>query len=252
MFALIKKSVVLKKFLNASFVSLFILNFFGTVYAMEGPVHHPDYYAGIIHSIYLNGFEKKPINGEKNAALSLSIKDMFNMTADHARLYPISKDSVFKYWSSGRGLYPNTVGISARDYTINYAAPYIEYSDPIYINKVSIKTQHHLGYATAFSIDVKTSTSNSSWTTIYKQSSSKKLSDGQLEIYYDGSTWSVYSRAIDQPDEEAIIDFSKNNSKTVKIYGLRFIAKKMSNVFIYFCLLSSLLFIIVGNILFIV
>ncbi|MEI7493497.1 MAG: hypothetical protein WCJ92_02735 [Alphaproteobacteria bacterium] len=45
---------MLKKFLNASFVSLFILNFFGTVYAMEGPVHHPDYYAGIIHSILAN------------------------------------------------------------------------------------------------------------------------------------------------------------------------------------------------------
>ena len=183
---------------------------------------------GIIHSVYLNGFEKNAINGEPDAAKSLSIKDMFNMSANHPRLYPISKDSVFKYWSSGRTLYPNTVGLSLLNKTINYAAPYIEYSEPIYINKVAIKTQYHLGYATSFLVDVKTSTSNSSWTTIYQQTSSDLLSDGELEIYYNGTSWTVHSRAIDQPDESAVIDFSKDSSETVKIYGLRFIARKMS------------------------
>lgn len=183
---------------------------------------------GIIHSVYLHGFEKNAINGKPDAANSLSIKDMFNMSANHPRLYPISKDSVFKYWSSGRTLYPYTVGLSKSNKTINYAAPYIEYSEPIYINKVAIKTQYHLGYATSFLIDVKTSTSSSSWTTIYQETSSDLLSDGELEIYYNGTSWSVYSRAIDQPNENAIINFNKNSSETVKIYGLRFIARKMS------------------------
>ena len=84
---------------------------------------------GIIHSIYLNGFEKKSISGSSN----LSIQDTFNVSVDNPRLYPLSKDSIFKYWSSGRTLGKNKVGLSEEDYTINYAAPYIEYSNPIYI-----------------------------------------------------------------------------------------------------------------------
>jgi len=45
---------VLEFFLKVSVTSLFILNFVSSFYAAEGPVHHPDYYAGIIHSILTN------------------------------------------------------------------------------------------------------------------------------------------------------------------------------------------------------
>jgi len=185
---------------------------------------------GIIHSVYTKSFADKAINGEANAATSLSIANMFNMTKDHARLYPVSKDSIFKYWSSGRVLGQTTVGVSNARGLINYAAPYIEYSKAIFINKVAIKTQHHLGYPETFQIDVKTGTSSSSWKTIYENSDSLKLKDGELEIYYNSNknNWTVYSRVIEEPDESAVINFNTTSSETVKIYGLRFIAKKMS------------------------
>ena len=189
---------------------------------------------GIIHSLYLSGFDQRALNGEANAAKSLSIQDMFNVSADHARLYPLSKDSVFKYWSSGRTSELKTVGLSENDYTINYAAPYIEYSEPIYINKVVVKTQKHLGYVTSYQVDVKTGTSDTSWETIYSATSSDSLLDGELNIYYnyENDKWTIHSNVIDQPDEKAVIDFSKTESNTKKIYGLRFIAKKMSKTYI--------------------
>ena len=42
---------MLEFFLKVSIVSFFVLNFSSSFYAAEGPVHHPDYYAGIIHCI---------------------------------------------------------------------------------------------------------------------------------------------------------------------------------------------------------
>jgi len=187
--------------------------------------------AGIIHSVYM---ENRAINGEPDAAKSLSIKDMFNISADHPRLYPLSKDSVFKYWSSVRTSELKVVGLSEKDYTINYAAPYIEYSDPIYINKVVVKTQKHLGYATSFRVDVKTSFDDKDWETIYSDTSSESLLNGELNIYYDyeNNKWTIHSNVIDQPDEKSVIDFSKTESHTKKIYGLRFIARKMSKTYI--------------------
>jgi hypothetical protein len=45
---------VLEFFFKVSIVSFFLLNFVGSFYAVEGPVHCPDYYAEIIHSILAN------------------------------------------------------------------------------------------------------------------------------------------------------------------------------------------------------
>ena len=42
---------MLEFFFKVSIVSFFVLNFASSFYAAEGPVHHPDYYAGIIHCI---------------------------------------------------------------------------------------------------------------------------------------------------------------------------------------------------------
>ena len=45
---------MLEFFFKVSIVSFFLLNFVGSFYAVEGPVHCPDYYAEIIHSILAN------------------------------------------------------------------------------------------------------------------------------------------------------------------------------------------------------
>lgn len=181
---------------------------------------------GIIHSVCLT--RSIPINGEPNAEKTLSIKDMFNVSANYPRLYPISKDSSFKYWSSGRIIGTQTVGLSKSNKQINYAAPYIEYSDPIYINKIAIKTQHHLGYVKSFQIDIKIE--GGAWQTIYSKQNSTLIKSGELDIYYNYNTgkWTEYSNIINEPNEYSINNFSIENNEAVKVYGIRFIAKAMS------------------------
>ena len=45
---------MLEFFFKVSIVNFFLLNYVGSFYAAEGPVHHPDYYAGIVHTILAN------------------------------------------------------------------------------------------------------------------------------------------------------------------------------------------------------
>ena len=47
-------NIMQKNILKISIICLFILNFVNFSYAMEGPVHHPDYYAGITLHILTN------------------------------------------------------------------------------------------------------------------------------------------------------------------------------------------------------
>lgn len=177
---------------------------------------------GIVHSVYLSGCESNVILSD-----DLSIKNNYVLSPNSDRLYPINKDSSFKYWSSGRTSNNLQVGVSDVNGVINYAAPYIEYSDPIYINKVSIKTQKHLGYVRSFQVDVKID--GGSWLTIYQEEDTTTLNTGVLDIYYNGFYWTVHSESIDSPNNYAITDFNKESTLFKKIYGIRFIAKKMSN-----------------------
>lgn len=189
---------------------------------------------GIIKSIYLDSMVSgnKTLAGESS---SLFVKNMFNMSSSNPRLYPMGNESSFKYWSSGRTKNGISVGTSDTNWLIDYAAPYIIYSNNIWTNKVSIKTQKHLGYVKSFDIDAYID--NVGWVTIYTEDNTSSLSEGILDIYYDPSTstWIKYVNNIDSPDEKTVFDFTLNNgsiSGAVKIKGLRFRAKKMSQKFI--------------------
>jgi len=188
---------------------------------------------GIIKSIYLDSMigKEKTISGQSS---TLEIKNIFDINTSSPRLYPMGNESSFKYWSSGRKKAGYSVGTSNSQNYIDFAAPYVIYKNDIWINKISIKTQKHLGYATNFDIDVYI---DDTWKTIFTKTSSNLLSDGVLDIYYDSlsNSWDAYINAVDQPDEKTVFDFlAYNNSVSgaIKIKGIRFKATKMSSAYI--------------------
>lgn len=152
------------------------------------------------------------------------------------RLYPIYKNSNFRYWTSIRSILknyiPETVGISSitqsnGTYPIEYAAPFIIYSEGFYTNKIVIKTQKYIGYPNSFKIDVLEgnnptygANTETEWKTIYTGSGTE-LSDGILEVYYHGGTsWDT--------TPEYLTEFIGTPSKAKKIHGVRFSVYGMS------------------------
>ena len=186
---------------------------------------------GIVHGVANKSGEYKPINGDGE---SLAITRIFNLISEDTRVYPISKNSAFKYWSSIRKKNGVTIGVSSKtetsgEYVITDASPFIIYEDTIYVNKIVIKTQKHQGHATSFKIQKTTDGTN--WTDIYTSANTSVLSDGVLNIYHQGAgVWSEYTAAIDAPNEKAVTSFSKSSldSNIVSLTGLRFLVQKMS------------------------
>ncbi|NDB84501.1 MAG: hypothetical protein EB127_17630 [Alphaproteobacteria bacterium] len=66
---------------------------------------------GIINGIYCSTARDLNIIGDTEAG-SLSLSRIFNMKTEHSRLYPLSKNSVYKYWNSYRLNNKISVGIS--------------------------------------------------------------------------------------------------------------------------------------------
>jgi len=185
---------------------------------------------GIIHGV-ANTKLSEPINGDGD---SLSISRIFNLISEDSRVYPISKNSPFKYWSSIRIKNKTLIGISSKteineEYEIKNSSPFIEYNQIIYVNKIVVKTQKHQGYPTTFKVQGKV---GNTWTDLYVSTKSEDLKDGVLEIYHQGSgVWSKYSAVIDAPDEKSVKSFSKSNldPSVISISGVRFLVEKMSN-----------------------
>jgi hypothetical protein len=185
---------------------------------------------GIVHGVtnLLGGY--KAINGDGD---SLSITRIFNLISEDTRVYPISKNSAFKYWSSVRKKNGVTLGVSSAtvssgEYVITDASPFIIYEDTIYVNKIVVKTQKHQGYATSFKIQGMIS---GTWTDLYTSTNSSVLQDGILNIYHQGAgTWSEYTAVIDAPNEKVVTSFSKSSldSNIVALTGVRFLVQKMS------------------------
>ncbi|WP_371078980.1 hypothetical protein, partial [Salmonella enterica] len=107
------------------------------------------------------------------------------------RVYPIGKNSGFKYWNSVRKIKSSntmaTVGISNGSNAITHAAPFVVYSDSFYSNKIVVKTQKYDGnYPVRFKVEYLPHGSTT-WTTAadYSASDTAVLSDGILEISYN-------------------------------------------------------------------
>jgi hypothetical protein len=172
----------------------------------------------------------KPINGDAD---SLAITRIFNLISEDTRVYPISKNSAFKYWSSIRQKGGTTIGVSSKtetsgEYVITDASPFIIYEDTIYVNKIVVKTQKHQGYAKSFKIQGMIS---GTWTDLYTSTNSNVLQDGILNIYHQGAgVWSEYTAVIDAPNEKVVTSFSKSSldSNIVALTGVRFLVQKMS------------------------
>ena len=119
---------------------------------------------GIIHSVFTkNSYDNKiPLNGDADP---LTISRVFNMISEDTRLYPMSNNSPYKYWNSARKIDGILSGVSGTGGDITCAAPFIKYKTNISINKITIKTQKHLGYPLAYRIDTFDGTS---WSTAYE------------------------------------------------------------------------------------
>ena len=185
---------------------------------------------GIVHGVGNEAGKLNPINGDGD---SLAITRIFNLLSENTRVYPISKNSTFKYWSSIRKKGVATIGVSSAtassgEYAITDASPFIIYEDTIYVNKIVVKTQKHQGYATSFKIQGMI---QEVWTDLYTSTNSNVLEDGVLNIYHQGAgVWSEYTAVIDAPNEKTVTSFSKSSldSNIVSMTGIRFLVQKMS------------------------
>ena len=119
---------------------------------------------GIVHSVYTSPAKntRQPLNGDADP---LTISKVFNMRTEDTRLYPMSRNSPYRYWNSARKINKVLVGVSASDKTITHAAPFVKYSSEISTNKIVVKTQKHLGYPLAYRVDVLIGTT---WSTAYE------------------------------------------------------------------------------------
>ena len=143
------------------------------------------------------------------------------------RVYPIYKESKFRYWSSVRQVIsnniPTVIGLSAATspYTISNAAPFIVYSQSFNINKITIKTQKYQGYATTFKVEYLLD-GQTTWTSpaSLQFTDSSVLSTGKLNLYYNGSTWSTTETSATQLVSSA--------TDSIKICGIRLSVSKMS------------------------
>ena len=140
------------------------------------------------------------------------------------RVYPIAESSSFKYWNSIRNIKSlniiSTVGISDSSSAITHAAPFTVYEDSFYVNKITVKTQKYDGnYPVSFKVEYLPHGSNT-WTTALSLTNSAELSDGILNIYYNGSSWSTTKYASNK--------FTTIDTNTIKMRGIRFSITKMS------------------------
>jgi hypothetical protein len=146
---------------------------------------------GIIHSVYTSPAKntKQPLNGDADP---LTISKVFNMRTEDTRLYPMSRNSPYRYWNSARKVNKVLVGVSASDKTITHAAPFVKYKTEISTNKIVVKTQKHLGYPLAYRVDILVGTT---WSTAYEATGTArsissvtatpvKPSDPTRNIYY--------------------------------------------------------------------
>jgi hypothetical protein len=141
------------------------------------------------------------------------------------RIYPMSKSSKFKYWNSVKQVNDGgsliTVGVSQSNGAIENASPFVVYEDSFYVNKIVVKTQKYNGYPLEFKIEYLPHASTT-WTTAITVTGSENpdhLSDGKLEIYYNGTSWSTTKSVASQLE---------NPTDSVRIYGLRLSVSKMS------------------------
>lgn len=144
---------------------------------------------GIVHSVFTkNSYDNKiPLNGDADP---LTISRVFNMIAEDTRLYPMSNNSPYKYWNSARKIDGVLSGVSGSGGVITCAAPFIKYKTDISINKITIKTQKHLGYPLAYRIDVLVGTT---WSTAYEATgaalpiSSSSYSNGYYTLNFSSA-----------------------------------------------------------------
>lgn len=152
-----------------------------------------------------------------------------NLRAD--RIYPIYKNSTYKYWNSIRKLkisnVPQTVGVANNSGVISYAAPFAVYDQSFYTNKIVVKTQKYAGYPVSFKIELLEHNSTT-WTEAYSATNNTSIfSDGKLEIYYNGTSWTTTPQYIN-----SFIKSGQSVTGTKRIYGIRFSVTKMSNPYI--------------------
>lgn len=136
------------------------------------------------------------------------------------RVYPIYKNSLFKYWNSVRQIdNGSVVGLSSADNSIQYASVFAIYEDTMKVNKIVIKTQKYSGYPKTFKVEILNAAGNT-WTPIY---SGTNMTTGILELYYNNSVWSTTK-------SELSTFISPASTQVITTKGIRFSVTEMSDI----------------------
>lgn len=174
---------------------------------------------GIVNLVsYRKGSSVIPLENLKIGNLG----SIYNGTASD-RVYPVSKNSSFKYWNSVRRVknlnVMTTVGLSNGSRAITHASPFTVYTNSFYSNKITIKTQKYDGnYPVSFVVEYLPNGSNT-WTAAMTFTDSSVLSDGKLDIFYNGS-WST--------NPFASTKFTTATTDAIYMRGVRLSITKMS------------------------
>ena len=178
---------------------------------------------GIVHLVsHRRGSEIIPLESIKVS----NFGNVYSGTVND-RVYPISGVSSFKYWNSVRKIKSSnimtTVGVSNGSNIITHAAPFTVYDTSFYANKLVVKTQKYDGnYPTRFKVEYLPDASTT-WTTAvdYSASDTSVLSDGILEIYFNGTSWSTTPYESNK--------FTSATTNAINMRGVRLSITKMSN-----------------------
>lgn len=161
-----------------------------------------------------------------------------NLSTASARFYPVSENTEYDYYNSGKFLgfdeianvKRRMVGVANSFGSISDVNPFVVYEEDILCNKIVIKVQNHLSIPSSFSVDILV---GASWTQIYNvPRNPTRLSDpnavatvsddfisGELNLYYQrNGTWSKSVQRMDDFDQ--LISASPTHFKNIK--GLRF------------------------------
>jgi hypothetical protein len=160
-----------------------------------------------------------------------------NISPSVPRYYPFTEFRKYDYFNSAKSMKkPNgdiITGVSnASTGAIIGASPFVIYEQVFPCNKITVKVQNHISVPKKFSVEILV---GSSWVTAYNvsQSSSADFSDGILNIYFTGSSWTKVSNDT-MISPHLVKDFNQlivqNPTQLRNIRGIRLSVYEMSVV----------------------
>ena len=128
--------------------------------------------------------------------------------ANTHRYYPATSQSPFKYWRSAN--------VSSGG-QIDKASPFIHYSKEIWVNSVKVTVQTYNAIPSVFKLQYLPSIqAGATWTDIYTNTDGVFPASGELQLYYNGASWSTTPSYIDNLSAQTLSVSNRSSSGTVR------------------------------------